>query len=72
VRATLRISDLRPGTAFLPFHYGYWDSSSAGPADGLPGSAANEATITDRDPASKQPQFKVAAARIGLAKEPAR
>jgi anaerobic selenocysteine-containing dehydrogenase len=67
VRAALRIAELRPGTAFLPFHYGYWDSSGYRPADDRPGSAANEATITDWDPVSKQPLFKVAAARIAVA-----
>jgi anaerobic selenocysteine-containing dehydrogenase len=59
VRAPARISDIRDGVVFLPFHYGYWD---------LPDSphrrAANELTVTDWDPVSKQPLFKTAAARI--------
>jgi anaerobic selenocysteine-containing dehydrogenase len=67
VQAALRIAELRPGTAFLPFHYGYWDTSGSAPDDGRPGSAANEATITDWDPVSKQPLFKLAAARIAVA-----
>jgi len=64
IRARLRTADLRPGTAFVPFHYGYWDTTGAGPADAEPGRAANEATVTDWDPVSKQPLFKASAARI--------
>ena len=58
VEAKLRISGIRQGTLFLPFHYGYWDV-----AQGQPGRAANELTVTDWDPCSKQPLFKCAAAR---------
>ncbi|HEX2174888.1 MAG TPA: nitrate reductase [Nocardioidaceae bacterium] len=59
VRARLRISGIRDGVAFVPFHYGYWD------VDGSEHHrAANELTITDWDPASKQPIFKAAAAKI--------
>ena len=57
---------VRPGTLFIPFHYGYWDSTGDRPADGVPGTAANEATITDYDPVSKQPLFKTSAARVAL------
>jgi anaerobic selenocysteine-containing dehydrogenase len=64
IRATARIADVRRGTVFVPFHYGYWDTDHpAGPADGG-GRAANEMTITDWDPVSKQPLFKLAAARV--------
>lgn len=60
IRARLRISGIRDGVAFVPFHYGYWDvDDSAGH-----GRAANEVTITDWDPASKQPIYKTAAAQI--------
>ena len=32
VRAAARITGIRPGVIFLPFHYGYWDTGdSAGP-----------------------------------------
>jgi anaerobic selenocysteine-containing dehydrogenase len=62
VRARLRISGIRDGVAFLPFHYGYWDDGAAGP-DG-DGRAANELTLTDWDPVSKQPIFKTAAAAV--------
>jgi anaerobic selenocysteine-containing dehydrogenase len=64
VRAALRIGDIRPGTIFLPFHYGYWDTPDGHrPTEGA-GRAANEVTITDWDPVSKQPLFKTSAARI--------
>jgi anaerobic selenocysteine-containing dehydrogenase len=63
VEARLRISGIRPGVAFLPFHYGYWDTEQSSPDDG-PGRAANELTPTDWDPVSKQPLFKTAAAAI--------
>jgi ferredoxin-nitrate reductase len=46
----VRIKDIRPGTVFVPFHYSEH--------------AANELTITSWDPVSKQPLFKVAAARV--------
>jgi anaerobic selenocysteine-containing dehydrogenase len=58
VEARLRISGIRPSTLFLPFHYGYWDLP-----EGQSGRAANELTVTDWDPCSKQPLFKCAAAR---------
>ncbi len=61
VRAPARITDIRPGVVFVPFHYGYWDSN--GSADDHR-RAANEMTITQWDPASKQPLFKTAACRI--------
>ncbi|WP_460499357.1 molybdopterin oxidoreductase family protein [Glycomyces tarimensis] len=63
VEARLRISGIRPGVVFLPFHYGYWDTTGHAPDDGH-GRAANELTITDWDPASKQPLFKTAAASV--------
>lgn len=62
VRAAARIADIRPGVLFLPFHYGYWDVESPAAHD----RAANELTLTDWDPASKQPIFKTAAAAIAL------
>jgi anaerobic selenocysteine-containing dehydrogenase len=60
IRAQVRISGIRDGVAFVPFHYGYWDVSDA---DGHH-RAANELTITDWDPVSKQPIFKTATARV--------
>ncbi len=60
-----RISGIRPGVVFVPFHYGYWDADAdaAGP-DGRPATAANELTETVWDPVSKQPLFKVAAVQV--------
>lgn len=59
VAAPARVSDIREGVLFIPFHYGYWDVDDDGHHR-----AANELTITDWDPCSKQPIFKTAAARI--------
>lgn len=57
-----RVSDIRDGTVFAPFHYGYWDQDRSGPDDRP--TAANELTSTEWDPVSKQPLFKVAAVRV--------
>jgi anaerobic selenocysteine-containing dehydrogenase len=58
VRVPVRVEDVRPGTLFLPFHYGYWDTNGGSPR------AANELTITAWDPVSKQPQFKTGAVSV--------
>jgi anaerobic selenocysteine-containing dehydrogenase len=63
VEARTRVSGIRSGVVFLPFHYGYWDTEGGHEPSG-PGRAANELTITDWDAASKQPIFKTAAAVI--------
>lgn len=57
VRARARISGIRDGLLFLPFHYGYWDT-------GAEHRAANEAVVTDWDPVSKQPLFKAGTAAV--------
>lgn len=59
IHARVRITGIRDGVLFVPFHYGYWDA----PGDGPP-RAANELTRTGWDPVSKQPQFKTGAARL--------
>ena len=64
VEAPLRISGIRPGVVFLPFHYGYWDTPLGYKPELVNGRAANELTITDWDPVSKQPLFKSAAAKV--------
>jgi anaerobic selenocysteine-containing dehydrogenase len=65
VQAKLRISGIRPGVLFLPFHYGYWDTPDGSqPKKKHDGRAANELTLTDWDPVSKQPIFKTAAATV--------
>lgn len=55
--APARIGDIEPGALFMPFHYGYWDN---------PGRrrAANELTLYEWDPVSKQPHFKYAAVKL--------
>ncbi|MEV4756882.1 nitrate reductase [Micromonospora sp. NPDC049559] len=62
VRARVRLTGIRPGTVFVPFHYGYWDEPE-GP-DSPHERAANELTLTAWDPVSKQPLFKNAAVRL--------
>jgi len=57
LEAKARISGIKEGVVFAPFHYGYFDG------DGHP-RAANELTITEWDPASKQPLYKVGAVRV--------
>lgn len=65
LRGRLRLTDVRPGVLFVPFHYGYWDTpSGVGPDEKSPPRAANETTLTAWDPASKQPLFKTAAAAL--------
>ena len=64
LEAPARISGIRPGVVFVPFHYGYWDAGDGASPDGTAGRAANELTITAWDPVSKQPLFKLAAVRI--------
>ncbi|MFC5381437.1 molybdopterin oxidoreductase family protein [Aquipuribacter nitratireducens] len=65
VQARLRVSGIRRGVVFLPFHYGYWDTPSGHEPDGG-ARAANELTVTEWDPCSKQPIFKTAVARVRL------
>ncbi|MCV6966121.1 nitrate reductase [Mycobacterium intermedium] len=55
-----RLSAIRDGVVFVPFHYGYWDA----PDPRNHHRAGNELTLTDWDPVSKQPIFKTAAARV--------
>ncbi|MGN7701604.1 molybdopterin oxidoreductase family protein [Cellulosimicrobium sp. 22601] len=63
VRARVRVSGIRPGVVFVPFHYGYWDTPG-GHEPEEHGRAANELTPTDWDPVSKQPIFKTATAAL--------
>ncbi|MFN2535461.1 MAG: molybdopterin oxidoreductase family protein [Pseudonocardiaceae bacterium] len=60
IQARARLSGIRPGVVFVPFHYGYFDVNR----DDRTPRAANELTITAWDPVSKQPIFKVAAVRV--------
>lgn len=70
ITTTARISDIRQGTVFVPFHYGYWDTTGATP-NGAP-RAANELTLAEWDPVSKQPIFKSAAVRLEKVPGPAK
>jgi anaerobic selenocysteine-containing dehydrogenase len=63
LRLRARVSAIRQGVVFAPFHYGYWDARADAAGDG-PTRAANELTITAWDPVSKQPVLKVAAVRV--------
>ncbi len=55
--APAQIGDIEPGHLFVPFHYGYWDNDQRQ-------RAANELTLYEWDPVSKQPYFKYAAVRL--------
>jgi anaerobic selenocysteine-containing dehydrogenase len=59
VRGPARLTEIRPGTVFIPFHYGYWDA-----AEGDRTTAANELTVSGWDPVSKQPLHKWAAVAV--------
>ncbi|WP_437327525.1 molybdopterin oxidoreductase family protein [Sorangium sp. So ce381] len=56
-----RISEIREGAVFLPFHYGTWDED---PESHRWPRTANELTISAWDPVSKQPYFKVAKVKL--------
>jgi anaerobic selenocysteine-containing dehydrogenase len=60
MQGKVRICGIRDGVIFVPFHYGSWDQLA-----GTPSGAANELTVTAWDPVSKQPQYKIAAVRVG-------
>ncbi len=64
IEGPLRFKQGRPGVVFVPFHCGYWDTrpGADGPGEDPPG--ANEMTITQWDPLSKQPIFKTAACNV--------
>jgi len=70
IQARARITRITQGTVFAPFHYGYFDTTGAAP-DGRP-RAANELTITEWDPVSKQPNYKVSAVRVTKVADPDR
>ena len=57
LEGAVRIGNILRHHVFVPFHYGYWDEDSRN-------RAANELTITEWDPVSKQPHFKYAAVSI--------
>ena len=63
VETRARISGIREGVVFIPFHYGYFDQEDGDGPDAH-ARAANELTITEWDPVSKQPLFKVGAVKV--------
>ena len=63
VEGRARIAGGRKGLVFVPFHYGYWDEQDGARPNG-DAHAANELTITEWDPVSKQPLFKIAAVHV--------
>jgi predicted molibdopterin-dependent oxidoreductase YjgC len=63
LEAKARVSGIREGVVFVPFHYGYFDEESL-PDDPAEPRAANELTITEWDPVSKQPLYKVGAVKV--------
>jgi anaerobic selenocysteine-containing dehydrogenase len=63
VHARARVSGIREGVVFMPFHYGHWQPPD-GRADDPARRAANELTVTAWDPVSKQPELKLAAVRL--------
>ena len=62
IEVPARVGDVREGTVFAPFHFGYFDA----PPDAAQrhDRAANELTITEWDPVSKQPVFKNASVNV--------
>jgi anaerobic selenocysteine-containing dehydrogenase len=63
LEARARVTPIEEGLVFAPFHYGYWDGDGGAGPDGRP-RAANELTLTEWDPVSKQPLYKVAAVKV--------
>ncbi|CEL10262.1 Putative Nitrate reductase [Aspergillus calidoustus] len=58
VELAVKIDEILPGHVFIPFHFGYFDSTDHRAR------AANELTTEQWDPVSKQPRFKSGAVRI--------
>lgn len=57
LEAQAQTGDVAPGEIFVPFHYGYWDDPERS-------RAANELTVYEWDPVSKQPHYKYAAVKL--------
>src|SRR5207253_3952618 len=58
-----RTGGIDEGRVFIPFHYGYWD-------DAKRMRAANELTLYEWDPVSKQPHYKYAAVQLTKIEQP--
>jgi anaerobic selenocysteine-containing dehydrogenase len=65
LQARARVGGVREGVVFAPFHYGYWDQPTGGDPR-----AANELTVTDWDPVSKQPVYKACAVSVAKVAAP--
>ena len=63
IEAPARLGGIAAGHVFVPFHYGYWDAPGRA-------RAANELTLYEWDPVSKQPHFKYAAVRLSKGAPP--
>lgn len=57
IEAPARLAEIPRGRLFVPFHFGYWDDPGRA-------RAANELTLYEWDPASRQPHYKFAAVKI--------
>ncbi|MDT0343581.1 molybdopterin oxidoreductase family protein [Streptomyces litchfieldiae] len=70
LEAPARLGRGREGVVFVPFHYGYGDQPGTDGAvpNGHP-RAANELTPTEWDPVSKQPVYKMTAARVAKVRD---
>jgi anaerobic selenocysteine-containing dehydrogenase len=62
IEVRARVGQVSEGAVFAPFHYGSWDLDALYP--GSQRRQANELTMTDWDPVSKQPYVKTAACRV--------
>ncbi|KAL4876787.1 hypothetical protein BJY04DRAFT_231398 [Aspergillus karnatakaensis] len=58
VELPVKIDEINDGHVFIPFHFGYFDTQDKRAR------AANELTIEQWDPVSKQPMFKSGAVRL--------
>jgi ferredoxin-nitrate reductase len=68
LEAKARVSGIREGVVFVPFHYGYFDEEVPPESRAKP-RAANELTITEWDPVSKQPLYKVGAVKVAKVRD---
>jgi len=60
VIAPAKLTGIKPGVVFVPFHYGSWDLKGSGDET----RAANELTMTAWDPVSRQPLLKASSVRV--------
>src|SRR3954465_13649950 len=63
IEAQATIGEIEPGHVFLPSQFGYWNNPGRA-------RAANELTLYEWDPVSKQPHFKYAAVKLKKVSRP--